>query len=89
MVLRVSTVELMETLPDVLAKISDGGESIQIERDGILIATIVPATPKRGVMWSEFAERYARLPHPDEDFANDVSSIRDALLPVELPEWPS
>jgi antitoxin (DNA-binding transcriptional repressor) of toxin-antitoxin stability system len=89
MVQRVTTTQLVEELPDLLARVHDHGERFLIVRDGQPVATLAPADDAVGITWREFARRYSRLPRPDDAFADDLAAVRASQIPIEPPEWPS
>jgi antitoxin (DNA-binding transcriptional repressor) of toxin-antitoxin stability system len=88
---RLSTTELVERLPDLLARVQDRGERFVIERDGEPIATLAPPDAPRGITLGELAERLADLEWPDDGFADDLEEIQAEMnrQPLKIPEWPS
>ena len=87
---RISTAELIDRLPDILDRIHTGGERFVVERDGQALATIGPVGDGHDVTWTEFVERLAGIPRPDDQFADDLEAIHAEMnVPVEPPEWPS
>jgi antitoxin (DNA-binding transcriptional repressor) of toxin-antitoxin stability system len=81
------------TVEDLAGKLSEvlerarSGERFAIERDGELIAEIVPSMEKSGTTLRELAVELARLPRLDDDFAADVEATRKILLPADPPKW--
>ena len=88
---RLSTTELVDRLPDILARVRDRGEHFVIERDGEPVATLAPPAASRGITLRELAERLADLDWPDDGFADDLEAIQAEMnrQRVEPPEWPS
>jgi prevent-host-death family protein len=63
------------------------GEEIEVTRNGATVAVIGP-TRARLVSAVRFRELMDSAPHPDEGFADDVRSLREAVAPPEDP-WAS
>ena len=83
----VDEADLVATLADVLERVR-GGERFEIERDGRVVAVLVPPTAKSGPTGREIAARIGHLSMPGDGFADDIESARAALLPARIPEWP-
>lgn len=76
---RLSVAEAREQLDDMIERVSADGEEVEIERDGAVIARIVPA---RNGETSATAERWPapRLADPDDIWENyDPERMRRAL----------
>ena len=87
---RVSTSELAEQLPDILARVYKDGERFVIERDGVELAVLQPSGPKPGPTLHELPAVLAGVPWPDSEFFDELEAIRAEMnVPVEPPEWPS
>jgi antitoxin (DNA-binding transcriptional repressor) of toxin-antitoxin stability system len=84
---RVSEAELATNLPEVLERVRIG-ERFEIERDGEIIAEVIPSGPKPGITLRELALELSRLPPLDDDFAEDIEAAREIVRPTEHPEWP-
>jgi antitoxin (DNA-binding transcriptional repressor) of toxin-antitoxin stability system len=75
-------------LNDVLDRVRRG-EQIAIERDGEVIATIVPPDFRPGITWGEFVATYHERPRPDDRFADDLEAIlAERQILNDPPEWP-
>ena len=85
---RITASQLLEKLPDLLARVKNDHEQFVIEFDGKPVATLGP-TEDTGVTWREFAARYTTLPRPDDAFADDLEAIHASQRPIDPPEWPS
>jgi antitoxin (DNA-binding transcriptional repressor) of toxin-antitoxin stability system len=79
--------DLATSLTEVLERVR-GGERFVIERDGEVIAEIVPLGEKPSITFRELAAKLSRLPPLDEEFGVDVEAARKLLLPAKAPEWP-
>ena len=89
MTTRVTTAELVERLPDILKRVSDGGERFVIEGNGRVLATLSPPDATPDITWREFVARLAELPKPDDRFAADLEEIHASQRWIEPPDWPS
>ncbi len=90
MTARITMTELAERLPEILERVRDRGERFLVEQDGAPAATLGPPEPGPARTMQELAERLAGIPWPDEDFADDLEAIHEAMnRPVTPPEWPS
>jgi prevent-host-death family protein len=58
------------------------GEEIEVTRNGATVAVIGP-TRARLVSAARFRELMDSAPHPDQDFADDVRSLKDTVGPPE------
>jgi antitoxin (DNA-binding transcriptional repressor) of toxin-antitoxin stability system len=83
-----SVTDLAEQLEDFLNRVA-AGERAAIERDGEVIAEILPLEKKRGITWGEFIDTYPDRPRPDDRFADDLEAIQaeQPLISVD-PVWP-
>ena len=79
--------DLATSLTEVLERVR-GGEHFVIERDGEVIATIVPPLEPPSITWGEFVALLDELPRPDPGFADDIAALRAARRNPEIPEWP-
>jgi len=77
---RISATELARTLGDVLARVRYRGDSFVVERNGTVVARLVPATEKRATLAEVFAAWRSAGP-PDPEFA-------DALEEIDSLDWP-
>jgi prevent-host-death family protein len=85
-VARLSATEVARRFSEVLNRVASG-EEIEVTRAGAPIAVIAP--PKVRLMSAaRFRELLASAPAVDEDFADDVRTIRRSTPPPES-SWPS
>jgi hypothetical protein len=80
--------DLALSLTEVLER-AYRGEQFHIERNGEVIATIIPPEGKTGITWGEFLATYHQRARPDDQFAQDLEAIlaeREVLK--DVPEWP-
>jgi hypothetical protein len=78
---RITAAQLLETLPDLLARVQGDHERFVIEFEGKPVATLGP-TVDEGITWRDFAVRYATLPRPDDAFADDLEAIHTSQRPT-------
>lgn len=83
---RLTEAELAEHLSEVLDRVA-GGEHIDIERDGEVIATLRPST-KPITTWGDVVHFLTRESPFDEEFASNVRRIRNEQPAARAPEWP-
>ncbi len=83
---RITATELSKSLPDVLSRVHEKGESFVVEHDGEALASIAPPATA-----SEFTLRDLVLlmdKHgPLEGFADDLESIQRSQPKIGPPEW--
>jgi hypothetical protein len=82
---RITAARLLETSPDLLARVQGDHEQFVIEFEGKPVATPGP-TEDAGITWHDFAARYATLPRPDDAFADDLEAIHTSRRPIDPPE---
>jgi prevent-host-death family protein len=83
---RLTATEAARRFSEVLNRVAEG-EEIEVTRAGAPVAVIAP--PRSRVLSPErFRELIASAPPVDEDFADDVRTIRREVGPPETP-WPS
>jgi antitoxin (DNA-binding transcriptional repressor) of toxin-antitoxin stability system len=80
--------DLESSLVEVLERVHRG-ERFQIERDGKVIADLIPRPGIAGISLREFLAGYGDLPRPDSEFADDLEAIQvEQPMMQEPPEWP-
>ncbi len=84
----ITATELARSLSDVLNRVRYRSERFVVERNGEPIATIDPATARKGRMGRELAKLIGHLKVP-EGLADDIEAMRATQVPPSLPEWPS
>lgn len=84
----ISAAELGKNLSDVLDRVRDRGERFTVARDGEPVAALVPADAP-SITLRELASQMGDIPLPDDQFAEDIEAMRQALAPEEPPAWPS
>jgi len=78
--------EVARNFSEVLTRVEREHESIDVIRNGKLVAVINPVMHKpNGAAVLEFLRNH---PAPDPDFWRDVEEAR-SMLTNEVPEWPS
>jgi prevent-host-death family protein len=83
---RLSATEAARRFSELLNRVA-AGEEIEITRAGAPVATIT--RPKTRLIGAEhFREILSTAPEIDDDFAEDLRSIRSDVGPPESP-WPS
>lgn len=88
MVTKVSVTELATALTDTRERVRRG-ERVAVERDGLVVAVIVPPDPAPTITWRVLAEALRDVPPLDDEFADDLAAIRAAQQPARVPEWPN
>ncbi len=88
MAIKISRDELNERSAAILDSVSAGGERIEIEREGRVVAVRGPPPAPPGITGRELIVRLDGLRMPSDGFADDIVAARAALLPVESPAWP-
>lgn len=74
---RVTEENLAAGLSEVLERVQ-AGETVAVERDGRVIAEIVPSAETRRISLEEFFATYYDRPRPDDRFADDLEAIQAA-----------
>jgi prevent-host-death family protein len=83
---RMTATDAARSFSDLLNRVA-AGEEIEVTRNGATVAVIGP-TRARLVSAARFRELVSSAPHPDQDFADDVRDLREAVRPPEDP-WAS
>jgi antitoxin (DNA-binding transcriptional repressor) of toxin-antitoxin stability system len=85
---RLTVADLETRLNDVLERVRRG-EQFAIERDGKVIASIIPPNLRPSITWGEFVSTYHMRPRPDDRFADDLEAIlAEREMLSDPPEWP-
>lgn len=83
---RMTATEAARTFSDVLNRVANG-EEIEVTRSGAPVALIAPVKSQL-MSAGRLRELLATVPMPDEDFAQDLKTIRSEVEPPDEP-WPS
>jgi len=83
---RMTATEAARSFSDVLNRVA-AGEEVEVTRSGAPVAVIGPHRA-RFVSGERFRELIATAPRPDEDFAEDLRTVRESAGPPREP-WPS
>lgn len=87
---RITATELAIHLSTVLSRIGARGERFIIERNGIPVAVLGPASAGvRSVTLRDVADHLGDLALPGDGFAEDLEAIQAAQPRAEAPLWPS
>lgn len=84
---KLSVTELATDIAGALERVRRG-ERLAIERNGQVVAVIIPPDPIPGVTWRALAAALRDVPPLDDEFAADIAAIRAAQPPAGFPEWP-
>jgi prevent-host-death family protein len=84
---RLSATDVARGFSGVLNRVQ-GGEEIEIVRNGAPVAELRPAAGARSASAERWRELMASAPVPDDDFAADVMGARAAFGPP-AGAWPS
>ena len=85
----ITATELARELSEILNRVRYKGERYTVVRNGVVIASIGPASPPGSITFGELMGRLKELPWPDEDFAEDLKEIQKSQSKTEPPSWPS
>ncbi len=87
----ITATELARNLSDILNRARYKGERFIIQRNGEAVATIEPPDTVRPVSLRTIAAKLAKIPRPDDRFADDLEAIlKEMRQPMpEPPEWPN
>jgi prevent-host-death family protein len=85
--LRLSATEVAREFSSVVNRVG-AGEEIEVVRNGVPVAQMVPASAGHLVSAARWRELMSSAPLPDEDFARDVNAARAKIGPPDSP-WPS
>ncbi len=80
--------ELTRHLGETIDRVRTHGERFTIERDGEPVAVLAPAPTAKQFTVADFLALWERIPHPDEDFADDVEAVQAAQTIAEPSAWP-
>jgi prevent-host-death family protein len=78
---RLSTTEVARRLPEILNRVA-AGEEVEVTRAGAPVALIRPPTA-RALSAERFRGLMRSAPPVDDDFAEDVRTIRRSLGPLK------
>jgi antitoxin (DNA-binding transcriptional repressor) of toxin-antitoxin stability system len=84
--MRVSATEASRGFSDLLSRVA-GGETVEIDRHGQVVAVIRPPAPSL-ISGAALLQLIDRLPAPDGGFGRDVAALRDVTGDTSDP-WPS
>jgi antitoxin (DNA-binding transcriptional repressor) of toxin-antitoxin stability system len=81
---KVTATELVRTLGDVLGRVRFRGESFVIERNGRLVARLVPIRDARTALLRDALAAWQSTGEPDVEFAADLERVGSAdRVPIE------
>jgi antitoxin (DNA-binding transcriptional repressor) of toxin-antitoxin stability system len=75
---KVTATELVRTLGDVLGRVRFRGESFVIERNGRLVARLVPIRDARATSLRDALAAWQSTGEPDGEFAVDLDRVGSA-----------
>ena len=84
---RLTATEVARNFSQVVSRV-DGGEEVEVVRNGVPIVQMRPAQGRQVVSAARWRELMDSAPAVDEDFASDVEAGRDTIGPPS-PAWPS
>lgn len=85
----ITATELARSLSDVLNRVKYRGERFVVQKNGELVATIVPvAGDPPGTTVKELIAKIGNLPPVGGGFADDLEAVQREQGLVELREWP-
>lgn len=80
----VTATELARNVGEILARVRYQGDSYVIERNGEIIARILPEPPKKEMTVADLVELFRSF-GPDLEFADLLEEINDAEYPPDEP----
>ena len=84
----ITATELSRSLSDILSRVRYRGERFMIQRNGDIVATLVPVEQPKRMTFRELAELMEKLPWPLEGFADDLEEIQASQPRIgEPPKW--
>ncbi len=84
---KITATELAKRLSDVLNRVHYRGERFLIERNGVLVASLVPSAPlPKGITPQELKDRLGNLKLP-EGFGDDLEAIQKSQPKIGAPPW--
>jgi prevent-host-death family protein len=84
----ISATDLARQLGDVLGRVRYRGESFVIQRNGVVIARLLPAAPDRRATLAEAFRRWRAAGKPEPEFAETLERVAAADRVPENP-WGS
>jgi antitoxin (DNA-binding transcriptional repressor) of toxin-antitoxin stability system len=85
---KISATDLARRVGDILGRIRYRGDSFLVERNGELVARLVPVAEHPVATLREAAAAWAQAGPADDGFAADLERVLAADLPAEDP-WAS
>jgi prevent-host-death family protein len=85
---RISATELARRAGDILGRVRYRGDSFLVERNGELVARVVPVSEYPAATLRDAAEAWIGAGSRDDGFADDLEKVSAADLPPEDP-WAS
>ncbi len=82
----ITATELSRSLSDILSRVRYKGETFIVERNGVPVATLGPATSTKTMPLGEFFA-FLKDNWPDDKFAEDLEAIHALQQPARMPEW--
>lgn len=88
-VTRITASELSMSTSDILSRVCSEGESFVIERNGQSVAYLGPTQLEpQPSTWRDVERALENVPWPiDDEFADDVQSVRDSQEMLGPPSW--
>ena len=87
-VTRITAAELSVSTSEILSRVCSEGESFVIERSGQSVAYLGPTQLERRSTWKDVEQALDNIPWPaDEEFADEVQSVRDSQEMLGPPSW--
>ena len=86
----ITATELGRNLSSVLNRVRYRRESFRVERNGEVVATLVPPEEVAKVStWGDFIELLRTLPPPDDRFADDLEEVHRSQGELPPSPWES
>ncbi len=85
---RITATDLARRVGDILGRVRYRGDSFLVERNGELVARVVPVAENPPATLREVVAVWMGAGPSDETFADDLERVREADSPAEDP-WAS
>ncbi len=83
----ISAARAARSFSEILNRVKYRGESFVVERNREPICRIEPVARPKPLTAGEFAKFWARLPRPDDRFADDLEEIHQLFQKLPRSAW--
>ena len=86
---KITATDLARSLSDVLSRVHYRRESFLIERNGEVVATLIPSHPIPVVSLRDVVARLGPLAMPGDGFADDLEAVQSSQPKAGTASWPN